>query len=123
MTREHNRAYQPDELHKEYRRALLQEVARHRHISLSVKSTRHTLKKCLKEPDGEMKLYARIVFTVSDPVRSIIYRWFWLAQPLFCVVYRQVVIIEERCFRRITLFLLVVLYAVNPLRCCLSLML
>ena len=33
-------------------RALLQELARHRHISLSVESTRHTLKKIL---DGEKK--------------------------------------------------------------------
>ena len=41
-------------------RALLQEVARHRHISLSVESTRHTLKKYLNEPGGKMKLYAMI---------------------------------------------------------------
>ena len=41
-------------------RALLQEVARHRHISLSVESTRHTLKKYLNEPGGNMKLYAMI---------------------------------------------------------------
>ncbi len=32
-------------------RALLQELARHRHISLSVESTRHTLKKSLESPD------------------------------------------------------------------------
>ena len=31
-------------------RALLQELARHRHISLSVESTRHTLRKFLTEP-------------------------------------------------------------------------
>ena len=38
-------------------RALLQEIARHRHISLSVESTRHTLKKYL---DRVMYLYAMI---------------------------------------------------------------
>lgn len=32
-------------------RACLQEVARHRHISLSVESTRHTLKKQIESPD------------------------------------------------------------------------
>ena len=36
-------------------RACLQELARHRHISLSVESTRHTLKK--KLADGEIDLY------------------------------------------------------------------
>lgn len=33
-------------------RACLQELARHRHISLSVESTRHTLKKIINDPDG-----------------------------------------------------------------------
>ena len=32
-------------------RALLQELARHRHISLSVESTRHTLRKNIENPD------------------------------------------------------------------------
>ena len=34
-------------------RACLQELARHRHISLSVESTRHTLRKSIKEHFGE----------------------------------------------------------------------
>lgn len=34
-------------------RACLQELARHRHISLSVESTRHTLRKSIKERFGE----------------------------------------------------------------------
>ena len=34
---------------KELSRACLQELARHRHLSLSVESTRHTLKQCLKK--------------------------------------------------------------------------
>ncbi len=38
----------------------MQEIARHRHISLSVESTRHTLKKYLNEPGGRMKLYSMI---------------------------------------------------------------
>ena len=33
-------------------RACLQELARHRHISLSVESTRHTLRKIINDPDG-----------------------------------------------------------------------
>lgn len=33
-------------------RACLQELARHRHISLSVESTRHTLRKIINNPDG-----------------------------------------------------------------------
>ena len=37
-------------------RALLQEVARHRHISLSVESTRHTLRKKLEDDDFIFKL-------------------------------------------------------------------
>ena len=34
-------------------RACLQELARHRHISLSVESTRHTLRKILRQSDDE----------------------------------------------------------------------
>ena len=37
---------------KSLSRACLQELARHRHISLSVESTRHTLKKVIDDPDG-----------------------------------------------------------------------
>ncbi len=38
-------------------RALLQELARHRHISLSVESTRHTLKKNVETCEGVEDLY------------------------------------------------------------------
>ena len=38
---------------KRISRACLQELARHRHISLSVESTRHTLKKILRQSDNE----------------------------------------------------------------------
>ena len=38
---------------KELSRACLQELARHRHISLSVESTRHTLRKSIKEHFGQ----------------------------------------------------------------------
>ena len=56
-------------------RALLQELARHRHISLSVESTRHTLKKqleditFLKELPEEYQSLARsfAIFAVTTP--------------------------------------------------------
>ena len=48
-------------------RALLQELARHRHISLSVESTRHTLKKnILADMEEELILYAPMDIAFSD---------------------------------------------------------
>ena len=38
-------------------RACMQELARHRHISLSVESTRYTLRKCINNPDGVAIIY------------------------------------------------------------------
>ena len=51
-------------------RALLQEVARHRHISLSVESTRHTLKKYL---DRVMYLYAMIPAKYHTALQDFLY--------------------------------------------------
>lgn len=41
-------------------RALLQELARHRHISLSVESTRHTLKKYIENCEGVEALFEAV---------------------------------------------------------------
>lgn len=49
-------------------RALLQELARHRHASLSVKSTRYTLKELLKEDLEKMDFKKYLVFTGNDEV-------------------------------------------------------
>ena len=51
-------------------RALLQEIARHRHISLSVESTRHTLKKYL---DRVMYLYAMIPAKYHTALQDFLY--------------------------------------------------
>ena len=54
-------------------RALLQEVARHRHISLSVESTRHTLKKYLEGEGGLMRLYALIPAKYHTALQDFLY--------------------------------------------------
>ena len=54
-------------------RALLQELARHRHISLSVESTRHTLKKYLNGEGGIMRLYALIPAKYHVALQDFLY--------------------------------------------------
>lgn len=61
-------------------RAVLQELARHRHISLSVESTRHTLRKTIENPDRVHKTLESIenptlrasAFGTSDLLSAII---------------------------------------------------
>ena len=50
-------------------RACLQELARHRHISLSVESTRHTLKKYLQNGEAIESLYQITPFTYHKEFR------------------------------------------------------
>ena len=54
-------------------RALLQELARHRHISLSVESTRHTLRKYLNGEGGIMRLYAQIPAKYHVALQDFLY--------------------------------------------------
>ena len=54
-------------------RALLQEVSRHRHVSLSVESTRHTLKKYLERDGGIMHLYAMIPAKYHTALQDFLY--------------------------------------------------
>ena len=51
-------------------RACLQELARHRHISLSVESTRHTLKKIIASPDKVGHLYEIIPPNFHETLRE-----------------------------------------------------
>ena len=51
-------------------RACLQELARHRHISLSVESTRHTLKKVIGSPDKVGHLYNAVPQKFHETLRE-----------------------------------------------------
>ena len=51
-------------------RACLQELARHRHISLSVESTRHTLKKSIGSPDKLGHLYDTVPQKFHETLRE-----------------------------------------------------
>lgn len=51
-------------------RACLQELSRHRHISLSVESTRHTLKKMIASPDKVGHLYEIIPSKFHETLRE-----------------------------------------------------
>ena len=86
-------------------RACLQELARHRHISLSVESTRHTLKKYLQGSDEAKKIIASVCNILPAAISvnlSKFFRYFEVSntvdangKPIHCDLSRLLLCIAE----------------------------